>query len=846
MSFQQIQAYLNGELSDLAPEDLGETCQQRLLTALQSTGRYAPGTGDTIALVRHMLRREAELQRGNSPQLKMPRRLPYPRQRQIWEQGSMDILIEDDRLFLLEARAWTPEWLPDSQIQSPEVPLFREDERRSYESVAGDPFLSYLGYETYQSAGQREAIRAILTAPPQATLVVNLPTGSGKSLCAHLPAWLDAQTGGVTIVVVPTVALAIDQERAFQEKTGISYSTAYYSDTSVEGQERREEIRDRIRQGTQRIVFTSPEGLLESLAGCVYEAAERQLLRYFVIDEAHIVEQWGDEFRPSFQELPGFRRDLLRLTSFRTLLLTATVTQSCLDTLRTLFGQPGSFQVVSSVQLRPEPAYWFAHCASAEERSQRLIEAMYNLPRPLIIYGSKVSQVKSLYKELKQAEFQRCAIMTGDSSTTERLQLIEDWRSRRIDAVVATSAFGLGVDLPDVRAVIHACIPETIDRFYQEVGRGGRDGLATLSLTLYTKADYEVAASLNERAYITIERGIERWQSMFGSKTALPTGRRYKVSIDVAPSYNIDLSSKQNRAWNIRTLTLMNRSNLIRLDAEPPPHRANFDSDEAYGEAIAQHHNQRVIEIIDQRHLELETWQTVVEPIRLQQQRWMYSNLDLMKEVLHSKRCISEIFSEAYSIPADVELSRGQIHVERSCGGCPVCRKQTIEPFAGVMPTPLASKIWKEPYFVIGEPLQKLLAGEKLLLVFCPSFNSQTQRRRNNLLQWFVKQGIRNIVSSDELRGMLRETAEAVGRLPVFLFEKYEPLQMPVVPTLIIHSSTSSFSPRYLVPPESQAPRIIMLPFDTPDPNATHRSLNSVYSGRHFSFEFLTAGLSLS
>ncbi|MEH2094342.1 protein DpdG [Nostoc sp.] len=144
----------------------------------------------------------------------------------------------------------------------------------------------------------------------------------------------------------------------------------------VEGKERRKGIRDRIRAGTQRIIFTSPESLMDSLASALYEAAKLGILRYFIIDEAHMVEQWGDDFRPAFQEIPGLRRDLLRLNSFTTLLLTATLTESCLDTLETLFGK--DLQVISAVQLRPEPAYWFKRCESEEVRKQRLLEAVYH------------------------------------------------------------------------------------------------------------------------------------------------------------------------------------------------------------------------------------------------------------------------------------------------------------------------------------------------------------------------------------------------------------------------------------------------------------------------------------
>lgn len=107
--------------------------------------------------------------------------------------------------------------------------------------------------DKYSNIGQREAIRAVLTAPDSSTLIINLPTGAGKSLCAQLPALLNSRNNnGVSVVVVPTTALAIDQERAL--KPFVHHATAYYSDDSVEGKERREGIRDRIRAGTQSLM----------------------------------------------------------------------------------------------------------------------------------------------------------------------------------------------------------------------------------------------------------------------------------------------------------------------------------------------------------------------------------------------------------------------------------------------------------------------------------------------------------------------------------------------------------------------------------------------------------------
>ena len=816
------------------PEDtshFSEACHLRLLDAL----RDSPASGDIASLVRHVLRREDEKQGGISQTLlQVPRKPPFG-DRTFWEQSSITVLGEDQDCYLISARPWQPEWLDLADKYPPDAPLFKEEKRRNYESVSGDPFLQLVQLDKYRSVGQREAIRAVLTTPENSTLIINLPTGSGKSLCAQLPALLNSRTSGVSVVVVPTTALSIDQERALN--MFVNHATAYYSDDSEEGKQRRQGIRDRIRAGTQRIIFTSPESLMDSLAPSLYQAAKLGMLRYFAIDEVHMVEQWGDDFRPAFQEIPGLRRDLLRLSSFTTLLLTATLTESCLDTLKTLFGK--DLQVISAVQLRPEPSYWFTWCYE-EVRQQRLLEAVYHLPRPLIIYGTKVDDVEDLARELSGAGFKRYAVMTGKSSSQERSQLIENWRARKIDIVVATSAFGLGVDQADVRAVIHVCIPETIDRFYQEVGRGGRDGIASISLTLYTNKDREIAKYINDNSAITIERGLQRWQSMFARKETL-TDRRFRVPINTPPSWldgDIDMNNNQNRAWNIRTLTLMNRASLIEIDSQEPPHRKNFESEENYQKAWEFHRNTRIIRIRSEYHLEKLIWESEVEPVRHQRQSWSYKNLQLMNEALKAKRCISEIFAQAYTIPPrHTSECRSQVRVSRACGGCPVCRKKGVKPFAGIMPAP--SPVWQEPKFFVGEELQRLLADEKLLLVFYESSEDKSWKSRiNKVFKWFVAQGIRNVIIPGELQETLIKEVDIIPNAFIFLWESYQPIKMPRIPTLIFHPQGENLPYNYLSSNSmSQAPRIILLSMATPDPSRTDRRMIDIFSGRQFKFD---------
>ncbi|MFM2062338.1 MAG: hypothetical protein RLZZ507_2008 [Cyanobacteriota bacterium] len=802
---------------DVDISNFPELCYQRLFNALKSTS----GTGDIASLIRHILRFEDEKQGGNSQTLlQIPKKPNFP-QREIWEDCGMNIVRENEDNYLITANYWQPKWLDNTDKYPPDRPLFAESPRRNYQPVNGDPFLKKLQLNQYRSIGQREAIRAILTAPEKSTLIINLPTGSGKSLCAHLPALLTDQNHGVSIVVVPTVALAIDQERAL--KPFIDHPTAYYSDDSEQGQIRRQEIRKRIFQGTQKIIFTSPESLIYSLSSSIYAAAKQGKLKYFVIDEAHIIEQWGNEFRPAFQQLPGLIRDLLKLTSFTTLLLTATLTRSCLDTLESLFGNnlQNNLQVISAVQLRPEPAFWFKYCKSQAERKERLIEAVYHLPKPLIIYTTKIADVKYWKQELYNAGFKRLGIMTGESSKEKRHEILENWQQKNIDIVIATSAFGLGVDQSDVRAVIHLCIPENINRFYQEVGRGGRDGNACLSLTLYTDEDFDIAKKLNDDSPITIERGYQRWYNMFTHKEILSNGK-FRVNINLPPSWeekDIDMTSDENRAWNLRTLTLLQRSQIIDIESE-----SNFN----------QINNTCLISIKNEEHLDQYIWETQIEPLRIQRQKWSYQIYQLMEEALNPKRCISEIFTQAYSIPArHGAYPRKAVKVAPACGGCPVCRQNNRQPFQQIMPSP--SPVWKKPKFQLGTKLQNLLLDEKLLLIFYKSLSQNTHKNLNSVLKCFIEQGIINIVISPEFTEISLYWQEITSI--VFLWEKYQPWQMPQVPTLIFHSPGEKPDIYLTQNSKFTAPRIILLPLDTPDPSRMDRNLIDIFPGRQLKFD---------
>lgn len=745
---------------------------------------------DKVALIRGILRHNAEKQGGVSSALWVPRNAGWPTPH-MWEESGIAVNVKNSDQLLIEAQPWSPKWLTDSFVADVEKPLFITPPRQSQLVVKGDPFLSKMNLSAYRNQGQANAIRSVLTAPEGSTLVVNLPTGTGKSLCAHLPSIMASEVEGVSIVVVPTVALAIDQERAMAPF--ISHSTAYFSGREAEN----EGIRNRIRDGTQRIVFTSPEAIMQSLFVPLQLAASRGYLRYLFIDEAHMIELWGDEFRPAFQELAGWRKHLMReAPTLRTVLLSATITEVALDAMEDLFGAPGPFEHCSAVQLRPEPAYWFKRANNKQDKERFILDAIFNLPRPLILYTSEVQDAEDWGETLRAAGYGRLEVVTGKTPNRKREVIVSAWRNRDIDIVIATSAFGLGVDQPDVRAVIHACVPESLDRYYQEVGRGGRDGNASMSLVVYTDNDIRTAEEMSGKMLITIERGRQRWRAMFQQKQI---DKRYPdcylVPIAVSPSLDsrdIDMGgSARNSAWNIRTLNLMSRSKLIELDWQ------TWDQSNSKAEYNGNTH--RLVRILNNDHLLDGAWRAFVEPFRKNSSKASERSLLLMKELLQGKRCAADIFKDVYHIPERPGLNRRQeIRVQTSCGGCPNCRQQVQEPYANMAVSRLIQ--WQNQQGLTEQLSRRLDNRDKAVLFFDPwperNFSRLSGRERERwsmLLRYLIDHGVRQLCAEEAFLNELNLSQFHLGSEPLFTNQIDAPFYRWLhVPTVVIHPCTDS------------------------------------------------------
>lgn len=438
------------------------------------------------------------------------------------------------------------------------------------------PVEYFTGYETNINESQKLAVRNLFQLEPGGIILISLPTGAGKSLLFHLSALTNLSAGNMTIVVVPTVSLAQDHERSFTDLLKVKFPDEFneikfaYTGNLMDGE--KNEFKYRIKNGLQPILFVSPESLLGSLLPSINIAARKGFIRYFFIDEAHIISEWGNNFRPDFQFLPSLIQSLNNLqnektSSFRTILLSATVTSATRSTLNNLFTE-NAIPYVNASDLRKEIVFWKQKFQSYEEKKKALFDLIKFLPRPILIYETKRPDVESLLLELKRHGYHRTASYHGGTDSNSRSQILKKWHDNQLDILVANTAFGLGVSKGNVRSVIHFCVPESLDRLYQEVGRSGRDGKIAISFMLFTEDDIEQAKFFNTPKYLTREMALNRWLAMTAGIQL--SNQKFK-EIDLR-RYHLGLNSATdlNETWNKRMLVLMVRAGLIEIELKMP------------------------------------------------------------------------------------------------------------------------------------------------------------------------------------------------------------------------------------------------------------------------------------
>jgi ATP-dependent DNA helicase RecQ len=326
----------------------------------------------------------------------------------------------------------------------------------------------YFGHSSFRPL-QEEVIDAILNR--QDVLMI-LPTGGGKSLCYQLPTLL---MEGVTVVVSPLLALMHDQVVALRAN-GISAAML----SSMQDMEESRQIEQQLRNGEIRLLYVAPERLTNAY---FLQLLHRLEINFFVIDEAHCVSEWGHEFRENYRRLSLLKAEFptVPVAAF-----TATATKAVEADIAANLGLQNPKRVRGS--LFRENLTIYARHRIKDGREQLLAFLKQHAGESGIIYTLSRKSTESVAHFLQSKGIEARAYHAG-LSTEEKNGTYRDFVSDKVQIVVATIAFGMGIDKSNIRFVVHMTMPKTLENYYQEIGRAGRDGLEAETLLLFSAAD---------------------------------------------------------------------------------------------------------------------------------------------------------------------------------------------------------------------------------------------------------------------------------------------------------------------------------------------------------------------